>query len=608
MEPLFHVYDPDPNRNKRIVQINNAESGATFFSEFISANLVEFGAFKKFLFNEGGNIFSKGKSFHHEIILASIANEFPKCFELNTFGQQPEGFYAFTNAIFYDGKVEYTNELGLVKHQEKTYYSPAFSKIYSAQRKDNDKYENDRWFIYRETNAATFEKWTHLMTGVYKMNHNGHWAVLYAIMAAFRSIIYPIDRLFTAPFFIGPTESGKSQIAISIRALFMSPEAPLFNLNSGTDAAFFTTMERFRDVVQVFEEYNDYQISDIKFQGLKAAVYDGEGKQKKKDATSKDLDISKVNCAITLLGQEAPQRDDGSLANRCVLLLVPKKDDWTEQERELFDTLKGAEKAGLSNVLVEILKQREIVQRYYQKTQRACYKEIKNDLSEAGATHQSRILNTVSLFLAICKLWEEYVPMLRLPFSYAEFYAIARSKIIEQSEAISQTNRLSVFFDTLQILLNKATNGIQPDRDYRIEVMRKITIMRHRKETSEIDLPTAPKALLLRVNVVHQLYADIQKSEALTMTNLMMYLRDHPAYIGQVKSARFTWSEYHDRFDELSKQVRRMEQKSAANSSCVAMNYDLLKELSGIDLEKYEVPVMPFDTPLEPVPPKQLSF
>jgi hypothetical protein len=248
-------------------------------------------------------------------------------------------------------------------------------------------------------------------------------------------------------------------------------------------------------------------------------------------------------------------------------------------------------------VLIEILKQRNIVQHYYQKIQRACYKEIKNDLSEAGATHQSRILNTVSLFLAICKLWEEYVPTLRLPFTYAEFYAIARGKIIEQSESISQTNRLSVFFDTLQILLNKTANGIQPCRDYRIEIMRKITIMRHRKETCEIDLPAAPKVLLLRVNVVHHLYVVEQKTEALTMTNLMMYLRDHPAYIGLVKSSRFSWSEYSDQFDEIEKRVKRVEKKASAVTSCVAMNYDILKELSGIDLEKYEAPEMPFDMP-----------
>ena len=70
-----------------------------------------------------------------------------------------------------------------------------------------------------------------------------------------------------------------------------------------------------------------------------------------------------------------------------------------------------------------------------------------------------------------------------------------------------------------------------------------------------------------------------------------------------VKSARFTWNEYHDHFDELEKRVKRVEKKSAAVTSCVAMNYDLLKELSGIDLEKYETPEKPFDTPAEPPNP-----
>ena len=115
-----------------------------------------------------------------------------------------------------------------------------------------------------------------------------------------RSIIFPIERFFTSLFFIGPSESGKSKIAEIIRAPF-TYGAPLFNLNSGTDAAFFTSLERFRDIPVIFEEYNDYQISDVKFQGLKAAVYDNEGKQKRKDATSKDIDVSKIyGCPLLL--------------------------------------------------------------------------------------------------------------------------------------------------------------------------------------------------------------------------------------------------------------------------------------------------------------------
>ncbi len=597
IEPLFHVYDTDPLKNKRIVKINNAENGATFYVEFLSSNLIDFSSFKKFLFNEGGNIFSKGKAHHHEIILASIANQFPRCYELNEFGQQHENFYAFSNAIFSDGKVEYMDELGLVNHQDKVYYSPAFSKIYAGLRKSNDKYENDRYFVYRENTDTTFEQWASLMNQVYKLNDNGAWALVFAMMSAFRSIIYPIDRLFTAPFLIGATESGKTQVAVSIRSLFIHPEAPLFNLNSGTDAAFFSSMERYRDVAMVYEEYNDYQISDIKFQGLKAAVYDGEGKQKKKDASSKDLDISKINCSIVLLGQEAPERDDGSLANRVILLHVPKKDSWTEEERRLFDELKRREKAGLSNVLIEVLKQRGLVSAYYQKTQRECYKRLKQDLAENGDSHQSRLLNTVSLFLAMVKLWEEHVPTLKLPFAYDQFYQTVRAKVITQSESISSTNRLSVFFETLDLLLNKQNNGMIAGREFKIEYHRTVTVQKNRNETFELDLGTDAKILYLRLNIIHPLYADLRKTEALKMNNLRMYLENHPAYIGQIKSTRFGWLEYKEEFNQSEGRVTKVEKAASQNSSAIALNYEILSELNGLDLEKYETDIKPFDQP-----------
>ena len=285
MEPLFHVYHIDPVKNKRIVQINNGEQNKQFFMELSSDSMVDFNLFKKCLWREGGNVFSKGKPLHFEMILASLANKFPLTYELNTFGQQHEGFFAFTNAIFSEGKIKYVDEFGLVDHGESKYYSPAFSKIYSGQRKDDDKFEQDRFFVFKENKDTDFKTWAYLMDEVYKANDNGKWALIMAILAAFRSVIYPIDRLFTTLFLSGPTESGKSQIAISIRSLFMLPGASLFNLESGTDAAFFSTLERYRDIAIIFEEYNDYQISDTKFQGLKAAVYDGEGKTKRKDAT-----------------------------------------------------------------------------------------------------------------------------------------------------------------------------------------------------------------------------------------------------------------------------------------------------------------------------------
>ena len=140
----------------------------------------------------------------------------------------------------------------MVKFKNVTYYSPSFSKIYKDQRSDNDRYEYDRFLVFKPQHRTSWMEWSQLIHKVYTYNGNGMWALLFTILSANRSIIFPIDRFFTSIFFIGPTESGKSKIAESIRAPFMHG-APMFNLNSGTDAAFFTSLERFRDIPVIFD-------------------------------------------------------------------------------------------------------------------------------------------------------------------------------------------------------------------------------------------------------------------------------------------------------------------------------------------------------------------
>ena len=409
MEPLFQVFDHDPNKNKRIVKLYHADLNREEYVEFKSWDMIELTPFKKFLWGYGPYIFSNGKQFHHEKIINSMSMFFPKCNELSVYGWQPEGFFAFCNGIIADGHFTPVDDLGLVTFKKETYYLPAFSKIYKNEREDNDRYQYDRALVFRPDQNTLWIDWATLMMKVYSYNNNGMWAILFTMLAAHRSVIFQIDRLFTALFFIGPTESGKSKIAESIRAPYMHG-APLFNLNSGTDAAFFTTLERLRDIPVILEEYNDNQISPIKFQGLKAAVYDNEGKQKRKDATSKDIDVSKVNCSPILLGQEAPEKDDGSLQNRVVLLPVPKKDNWTDEEVNLFKDLKDREAEGLSNIAVEIIKRRPLIIQHFAKYTREYQKQVKQDIIKDGGLYQTgSVHRTVS---ALYFLRDD----LRLPF------------------------------------------------------------------------------------------------------------------------------------------------------------------------------------------------
>ena len=147
--------------------------------------------------------------------------------------------------------------------------------------------------VYKEIpidKRCTFDEWASLMDRVYKINDNGKWAILFAIMCAF-----PKQHTLHRPFVYSAILYGtdvirKTQIAISIRSLFISPKIPIFNLNIGTDAAMSTLMSTFRDVPVVLDEYNNKDISDIKFQALKGIVYDGDGRQKRKGTSGKEIE------------------------------------------------------------------------------------------------------------------------------------------------------------------------------------------------------------------------------------------------------------------------------------------------------------------------------
>ena len=542
MEPQFQVYSDDPLKNKRVVKLNHADLRTSRFVEIPSNEMIEFGAFKKFLFRMGPYMLTNAKVYHLEMVLDSIALDFPVAFELTIFGQQQEDFYAFANAIFAEGKIKYMNDLGLIEHEGTTFYSPSVSVIYKDARKDDDQFALDRFFIYRDTKNVSFKDWAALVKEVYKYNDNGYWCVMMALMCAFRSDIFKIDRLFTTLFFIGPTECGKSQLAQSIRALYVHPDAPMFNLNSGTDAAFFTMLQRYRDAPVIMEEYNDQQISDIKFQGLKAAVYDGEGKTKRTDAKSTGLDVSQVNAVPILLGQEAPERDDASLGNRCVLCHVPKRDEWTDNEIANFQLLKQWEKEGLTGILVDLLKYRPVVRDQYPRILRTVQKILRKDLIDTGASFQTRVLNTVSLFLAMVKLMKEHAPELELPFTYDEFYEVAKRKLVQQSESITSSNRLAVFWDTFVQLTEDYRNGLTRGKEYKIDTLDELTIREGQKNTRQVHFDGPTKVLFIRLEIIHPKYRDrVGIQEHLKMNNLQTYLKDHPAYIGAVKQTTFAW-------------------------------------------------------------------
>ena len=212
------------------------------------------------------------------------------------------------------------------------------------------------------------------------------------------------------------------------------------------------------------------------------------------------------------------------------------------------------------------------------------------------------MINTVSLFLAMAKMWDDHVKELPLPFSFDEFYDDAKRQIVSQSEDLSTSNKLSVFFDTISMLY--AQGQIITGREFDISTEKRVTLRISRTETEEKHWDGEEKKLLfLIINDVVQIYQKLHSSESLKLNSLRMYLKDHPAYIGAIKGHRFIYQVESWETDPATGINRKVVQKAERNTSCIALDYKIL-EAMGIDLERFKTPEQ---VPLDLKVPENLS-
>ena len=603
MVPLLHIFNEDFEQNKRVLKVNRRYFDKPLYIEVLSSSLKKMSTIEDVLINYEGVNFTDGEEWQWRRIKEYMSRHFVQCREIQTYGnQQSEGmsrktdeqFFAFANGIAHEDEngnyvFEKVNELGVVTHNHMNYYLPAFSTIYAGSGRQSDKYELISQLVYEDipiNKQVTFEKWASLMNEVYKINDNGKWAIVFALMCAFRSNIHCLDRLFTAPFFMGPMSSGKTQIAISIRSLFISPTIPIFNLNTGTDAAMSTIMGTFRDVPVVLDEYNNKDISDTKFQALKGIVYDGDGKQKRRGTSGRDIENDKVFAPVVICGQETPQRDDNALMSRVIICEVPKPKNRTPEETKLFEELKNIEKnIGLSNVLLEVLSLRPVVMDHFRALKQEAYGELKSDVINSG--EMDRLMKTASLFLGMVKLVERY-SKLKLPFTYDEFFALVQEKIKFQLSLIRSTDKLAMFFNAVNNMID--TKQILVGREMLIEQPKSVTGKDSHGDKKTFGFDPGTHILFLRLSSVYSIYdRSGYNSENTTLSTLEQNLRSHPSYIGTVPSRRFTWEETVEvaKQDDQETMVRVRKERSTSTSAII-IDYDKFMEMYNIDFRRGE--------------------
>ncbi|MDL5050627.1 toprim domain-containing protein [Oscillatoria amoena NRMC-F 0135] len=360
IEPLYHVYSKEDN--KRIIRINNGREEKLLQME--SKGFISLDQFKSRMFEEGFFVTYGGfNAIHLSKIVGKIGRQFPFCYELTTLGWQPEGFFAFSNAIYNINEIQPFDERGIITHKGVNYFSPSASKITEGDRGDTNPYENDLYLTYQPSNKS-FSDWAGLMQEAF--DEKSMLATAFVFVTLFRDLVFKMENTCPMLYAYGQVQSGKSAFGQRISNLFFKDLLP-FNLNQGTDFAFHNRLGRFRNCPAVYNEFDETAIKEEWFRALKA-VYDGEGRERGKMGAKNKTEVQKPNSTVILLGQVLSTKDDGSVLSRCIIVEFKNVDKRPESQIKAFNTLIDWEKQGISGLLLQVLQHRPAVEKNCPKT------------------------------------------------------------------------------------------------------------------------------------------------------------------------------------------------------------------------------------------------
>lgn len=530
MHPLMHVYSKGDN--KRIISIDNGFKKAVL--DMPSRAMISLEQFSAACYDEGNFMFW-GSKVHLMRILSTINDKFPQCFELKTLGWQPEGFFAWSNYVYIpaEKKLEQFNDLGIAEIDDTNYFSPAASSIYRNQRAEDDEYENDRYLSYKKS-SVTLEEWADLFNKVYP--GLSIYGIGFVFIGLFKDVIYKIDNNCPHLSAYGEKGSGKSKFAESISAIFLNDLQP-FNLNHGTDFAFFNRLSRFKNCVTWFDEFDDAAIKEDRFQSIKGA-YDGAGRERGKGTNKNRTEIAKVNSALLLTGQYLSTRDDNAALSRCIILSFTPNNDRSKEAIKNYESLKDLEKKGLTSLVPEILQHRETFAKEYPKSFPETFSELRELINENKGQYKERVLRN---YTAIANIYKYFSKHIKFPFTYNEVMNACAKDVIKLSTLISESDSLADFWNTVEFLME--TGDIYEGYHFKISHQSAITINRDGTEqTLKLSKPT--KLLYIRLTTIHKLYLEAFRKQTgktgINKQSLELYISSAKGYLGKNSSQRFT--------------------------------------------------------------------
>lgn len=542
IKPLFTINDQD--KKCEIIEIVNRRGSQSI--EMPQGSFTSLQKFESQLWSARcvleGN-FGQG---HLRTLNARFINEFQDATIIRNLGMQPEGFWAYADKVWHNGQLYNFDKYGMVEVGDKIFYSPGAAEHNKSHRIDEEGkeftqgniYRNDKYFKYQQAEIK-FQDWAKQMNLVYQEKAMN--AIAYVIFALFKDIV---NRYEKTPLLYGygNAEAGKSAWAERVFYLFFDSKAEPFNLNTGTEFAFFETFSRFYCVPFLFNEFDEDKILEVFFRAFKQA-YDNEGRNKGMGQENKTT-TQQMNIAPIMIGQVLTTKDGGSVLTR----VIPEKflaKQYTDEEKENFSVLQNWEKKGINSIIIEILEHRGHFKEKFKVTFNEILSKIKRDIRNKGEVFKERIACNHATMLTCAKLIGDKI---ELGFKFDTYYEYQLESVINLTRLVTESDNLGQFWRIVEYLLERGE--ITDGYDFRIDLESKIRVNRlvgGKKEDMEYSFDKPTKVLCLRLTTVFPLFQREMKlgtgNKSVNQKTLETYFESNAAFIGVNPSKRFTRSD-----------------------------------------------------------------
>lgn len=568
LQPLFHIQGD--KENKRLCEITNLR-GKKKLIDFDSDMLANFSEFRKYLFRIGGFMFlthNGVRTDHFDKFVYRFEEQFEPALELLTMGWNNKGFFAFADGVYWQGKFRGVNKYGIMhldgidsaktEYNQKIdyYYSPAFSVMHADNQDGDDKYENDRFFVYKKS-PIELTQWMDQMLLVFQ--DKGIGGILFNFASIFRDLFLSNYDSFPLMGGFGEKDSGKSAFGKILQNFFYY-RLPALDLTQATHVGFSRRLSRNFNTVQFLDEYQDKQCDDKIFSGMMGG-WNGIGREKGMNTADKRTQYDKINSAIYYAGQFLPTRMENALATRTISWLFQNK-NFTTNEKEEFNKLLNWTNAGLSSLVVEIVQHRA----YFENNLPRVHAETERTLKAAleGSEYQERVFINVSMLLTTYNILKDKI---EFPFKSDKVEQLFAKLIVDNSEQIADSNGLSEFWSIIQFMFE--LGYIKDEYDFKLTQPIEFKILGEKRSEHVYKNPERKKILFLRLKTVYQHYnKEVTKREGIDVigqTTLRQYFKSRNYFIGLVKAIRFG---------------------KVGSQSCYAFDYTAMQDLGLITLEE----------------------